>query len=234
MKRSLLYLSALIFLGVLGLSWLTHGTGVVRDDPDRNIAIPVDLTVPLQVMAAHNDSRIFFRYRWPAARPGIHHDVLRYEAGKWVTYGRAVPGSEPLGLHEDRVAMMLDDGRVPEFANYGGYIAIGDGLTGLTDQADGAAVEAHPYLGATKEQEEITKFLPGTRSTLGDWSAVVPETELDALRRSGYFLDLWHWRAQRSNPLDVSDDQFVAEARYSDAGRGAYTTNWTGISSSPG
>jgi hypothetical protein len=33
-----------------------------------------------------------------------------------------MPGSRPDGLHEDRVAMMLDDGSVPEFGRYGGYI----------------------------------------------------------------------------------------------------------------
>jgi hypothetical protein len=55
---------------------------------------------------------------------------------------------------------------------------------------------------------------------------VAPEDELAALRKAGYFLDLWHWRAHRSNPVDKSDDQFVAEARYGDSGKGPYFTNW--------
>ena len=116
MRRTLLYTSVAIFVVALGISWFTHGTGVVADDPDRNISIPGDLTVPLQVMAAHNNNRFFIRYRWPAERPGIFHDLLRYEDGTWVREGRAVPGPEPRGLHEDRVAMMLDDGSVPEFS----------------------------------------------------------------------------------------------------------------------
>ena len=29
MKQRLLYLSLIIFIGMLGVSWLTHGTGVV-------------------------------------------------------------------------------------------------------------------------------------------------------------------------------------------------------------
>jgi hypothetical protein len=224
MKRTLTYLAGVVFVGVLLVSRFTHGTGVVRDDPDRNISIPADLTVPLQVMAAYNNNRIFFRYRWPAASPGIHHDVLRYEGGEWVVHGRAVPGSQPEGLHEDRVAMMLDDGSVPEFARYGGYITIGQGLVGFSDEVDGSAVEAHPYLGEVRGQEEVSKYLPATRSVLGDWSATVSEAELNQLREAGYFIDLWHWRAQRSNPLDISDDQFVAEARHSDTGRGAYVS----------
>jgi hypothetical protein len=48
------------------------------------------------------------------------------------------------------------------------------------------------------------------------------------LRSAGYFLDLWHWRAQRSNPIGMSDDQFVAEARFGDAGKSGYSTNWDG------
>ena len=95
---------------------------------DRHIAIPNPLTMPLQVKAAYNDQDIFIRYRWPSPRPGIHHDVLRYQGGKWVVQGEPVPGSEPNGLAEDRLAMMLDDDGVPEFARYGGYITIGDGI----------------------------------------------------------------------------------------------------------
>jgi hypothetical protein len=47
-----LYLSVAIFIGVLGLSWLTHGTGVITNDIARNIYIPKELTMPLQVTAA--------------------------------------------------------------------------------------------------------------------------------------------------------------------------------------
>jgi hypothetical protein len=233
MRRTLLYASVAVFVGALGLAWFTHGAGVVADDPDRNISIPDELTVPLQVMAAHNNSRIFIRYRWPAERPGMHHDVFRYENGQWVRYGRDVPGSEPHGLHEDRVAMMLDDGGVPEFARYGGYITIGDGLVGLTNEVDGADVEAHPYLGSVRGQEEVTKYLPATRTRLGDWAATESEATQDSLRRAGYFLDLWHWRAQRSNPIAMSDDQFIAEARFGDSGRSGWSTNWDGDGEHP-
>ncbi|WP_291092714.1 ethylbenzene dehydrogenase-related protein [Hoeflea sp.] len=191
-------------------AWLTHGTGVVRDDPERNIAIPADLTVPLQVQAAYNNTTMFFRYRWPAQKPGIFHDVLRYQDGEWIVEGKAVPGSQPDGLHEDRAAMMLDDGSVPEFGRYGGYVTIGDGLAGLTDEAP----------------EEVTKYLPQTRNRLGAWDDKADDAKLAAQREAGYFLDLWHWRGGRSNPLGEADDQSVADERGGDAGKGAYSTNW--------
>ena len=90
MKKALLYLSIAIFLGVLGLSWLTHGTGVVSNDIARNIYIPKELTMPLQVKAAYNGRDMFFRYRWPARQPSIYHDMLKFEGGKWVRYGASV------------------------------------------------------------------------------------------------------------------------------------------------
>ncbi|MGM0982781.1 MAG: ethylbenzene dehydrogenase-related protein [Pseudomonadota bacterium] len=201
----------------LALAWITQGSGVIEDEPARNIAIPDELTMPLQVQAAYNDSHIFFRYRWPAESPNILHDVLVYEDGDWVRKGSGMPGSNPDGLHEDRVTMLVDDGSVPNFARYGGYMTIGAGAAGFTDEAP----------------EEVSKSMPGTRMDLGDWaSRQAPET-LEAQREAGYFLDLWHWRGHRSNPLNLSDDQWVGEARSGDAGRSPYTTNWDGDAGQP-
>lgn len=225
-KTGLLYLSIVIFLAVLGLSWLTHGTGVIRNDISRNIYIPTELTMPLQVKAAYNGREMFFRYRWPAKQPSIYHDMMKFEGGKWVRYGASVVGPQAQGIYEDRLAMLVDDGSVPEFARYGGYITVGDRIRFFTNEAKPAEVRAHPYLGQKKKQVEVGKYLPATRSDINDWKSVVPEEELAALRKAGYFLDLWHWRAHRSNPIGASDDQFVFEARYGDAGRGPFTDNW--------
>jgi len=208
-----------LFSGALLVSWATQGTGLVHDDPERNISIPDTLTVPLQVQAAYNDTNMFFRYRWPSEQPGIFHDMLRYEAGSWVTEGRAVPGSQAQGLHEDRVAMMLDDGSVPEFSRYGGYIAIGAGLDGLTDSAP----------------EEVTKYLPATRNSMGSgaWDDRASDDVQAELRSAGYFLDLWHWRGNRSNPIGVADDQVIGASRSGDGGRGAYSTNFDNDAQQP-
>lgn len=70
----------------LGLAWSLNGQGVIKPDHDRHIQIPDKLTLPFRVRAAHNGERIFFQYRWPADRPGIHMDVLKFEGGKWVKY----------------------------------------------------------------------------------------------------------------------------------------------------
>jgi hypothetical protein len=233
MRRLGLYAALILFLGALGYSWMTHGTGVIHNDPQRHISIPAQLTVPLQVQAAYNGTDVFFRYRWASPRAGIFHDVLRFTNGAWDVRGRAVPGSQPDGLHEDRVAMMLDDGSVPEFGRYGGYVTVGQRLAGFSDEAGGREVREHPYLGKKLGLDEPTKYLPATRKGLDDWAAVVPEAEQDRLRAAGYFLDLWHWRAHRSGPVGHADDQFVGAGRLSDSGRGAFATNWDGDRKQP-
>ena len=126
MRQTLLSLCIAIFVAVLGLAWFTHGTGVIKNDISRNIFVPDQLTMPLQVKAAYNGTDILFRYRWPAKQPSIYHDMIRFEGGKWVRYGDSVPGPQPQGIYEDRLTMLVDDGSVPEFARYGGYVTVGD------------------------------------------------------------------------------------------------------------
>jgi hypothetical protein len=226
MRKALLYLAVAVFLGALGISWLTHGTGVVGNDIARNIYIPKDLTMPLQVKAAYNGRDMLFRYRWPAKQPSIYHDMMKFDGGKWVRYGASVAGPQPQGIYEDRVTMLVDDGSVPEFARYGGYVAVGDRMRFFTNEAKPDEVKAHPYLGQKRKQTEVGKYLPATRSNINDWASIVPEEQLAALRKAGYFLDLWHWRAHRSSPIDASDDQYVFELRGGDAGRGPFADNW--------
>jgi hypothetical protein len=115
---------------------------------------------------------------------------------------------------------------VPEFAGYGGYVAVGDRMRFFTDEATDKEVRAHPYLGQKRKQTEVRKYLPATRRNIDDWASVVPEEELASLRKAGYFLDLRHWRAHRSNPIDVSDDEYVLDVRGGDAGRGPFADNW--------
>jgi len=189
--------------------------------------------MPLQVMVAYNGQDIFFRYRWPARLASIYHDMMKFEGGKWVRHGDSVVGPQPQGIYEDRVTMLVDDGSIPEFARYGGYITIGEHMRFFTNQAPPAEVKAHPYLGAKRNQEEVRKFLPATRKDINDWASVVPEQELAALRKGGYFLDLWHWRAHRGNPIGASDDEHVFDTRAGDAGKGAFSNNWDAQSKQP-
>lgn len=210
----------------LGLAWLTQGSGVVHNDPSRNLYVPEQLTLPLQVQVAYNRQDIFFRYRWPAERAHVYHDMLRFTDGQWIRHGASRAGPDPDGTYEDRVTMLVDDGSVPEFGRYGGYITAGANARFFTDEAKPAEVAAHPHLGQSLGETEVRKYLPASRKDGTDWRSLVDAAALREQRQAGYFLDLWHWRAGRANALDLADDQLVAEHRLSDGGRGPYTSNW--------
>ncbi len=88
------------------MAWVTHGTGIVHNDPARHISIPPQLTMPLQVQAAYNGGEIWFRYRWPAPTASIFHDVLRYSGGKWEVHATFyVPDSTLILLAAATVVM---------------------------------------------------------------------------------------------------------------------------------
>lgn len=228
--RRLLYLSLAIFFGLLLAAWLTHGRGVIKNDPARGIDIPKDLTLPLQVKAAFDGKQVYVRYRWPTAKRHVDYDVLRYEAGKWVRDGAGQSQDD----YEDRVSTMIDDGSVPEFGRYGAYVMANTRMWYTADEATEDEVAAHPYLGVKKGQREVGKYLPATRRRDNDWASVVPEPELSRLRTAGYFVDLWQWRANRTNPIGKADDGAVAEARYSDDGKTLFFgTNWNSQSEQP-
>ena len=62
---------------------------------------------------------------------------------------------------------------------------------------------------------------------LGDeiWSRTRDPEDLDRLRDEGVFLDIWQWRAHRSNPLGYADNGYVLDYRHSSDGTGMFTDN---------
>ena len=221
MPRSVRLLAVAGVVGLVAvLSLVFASTGVVKNDPENNVFIPDELLMDLDVKVAYDDEEIHWLFNWETETPGFSHDYFVYEGGEWVRYGRGAPGGDPDSLQEDRVAFMVDDGKVEGFREYGGYMTVLDyAMAGYSTAADPAEAEA--AIGA----EEVTKFLPQTREEPDDWRGLRPEEELARLRESGYFLDMWHWRAHRSNPIGYSDDQSVSSSRDADEGQTAFTTN---------
>jgi hypothetical protein len=218
-RRTAILVVTGLFVAALLLSIVTHSTGVVCNDEKRNIWIPDERTMPLRLQVAYNDTQVFFRYRWPAERPRVLTDLLRYSGGKWHRQLRTPIGSEPDGISEDRLAMMLDDGSVPEFQRYGGFITVG---AAMRDFSGSGADAAHRR-----------KYLPATRRDPTDWYSIVDKATLDAQRQAGYFLDLWSWRAHLSNPLGYADDQNISWYRLYDSGDPLFFTNWDAAGSQP-
>lgn len=211
--------SAIALLLLIGL--ITAWLGQALTGPPQPAGAPEDLWLPLQVQAQHDGETIHLRLRWPSRHEHRYHDVLRFDGSEWQVIG----ADEQPGLFgEERVSMLLDDGAVPDFARYGGYLLIGDGTRFMPGAADEDAVGDHPILGGELGLSDIRKHLPDTR--LGSWDAPASAEGLQAQREAGYFLDLWHWRGDRGGPANVGDDLHVAEHRHGDSGRSAYSTNW--------
>jgi len=226
-KRQGIWILAWSGLAILVLSIIFASTGVIKNDVARNIFIPQELTTSLRVKAAYDDNQIYWRFKWPAAKPSYYHDYLVYESSKWVRHGRSAIGEEKEGFYEDRLSFFIDDGSVDNFAEYGGFITVTGEMRYMTHGV--SKEEAQQAIG----KKDVRKFLPETRTDPADWKTLRSETELEALNDGGYFLDLWHWRAHRSNPIGLADDQYIGWYRLGDKGTSPYETNWNADTKTP-
>ncbi|MDG5767132.1 ethylbenzene dehydrogenase-related protein [Balneolales bacterium ANBcel1] len=200
-------------------------------DHDRNVYIPAkeDLVRSLDVAFTYNRDSVRVHFRYATDRPSWYHQYLVYEDGTWNRYGSGGQGPDVHGLYEDRFSMMLDDGSVEGFAEIGGFVTVHPGMRSMTDAASAQEVEAHPHLGETMGRSDVRKYIRESREQEMDgghhWAQVRPQDELDELREKGAFLDLWQWRAHRSNPLGYADNGYVLDYRHGSEGTSMYTDN---------
>nr|WP_309544653.1 ethylbenzene dehydrogenase-related protein [Alkalilimnicola ehrlichii] len=190
----------------------------------------VEARPTLQVAAVYDDEQFQLRYRFETDSPSWYHQVLRYEDGRWVRYGTSGPEGDPHGLYEDRISMMLDDGAVDGFGLYGGFMTAHQGMRTTYNEASPETVRQNAYLGQELGRSDVRKYIPQSRTTANpadvSWHHVRPVAELEQLRDEGVFIDLWQWRAHRSNPLGYADNGYILEYRHSSEGQGMYTSNW--------
>lgn len=100
----------------------------------------------------------------------------------------------------------------------------------LTFNIDDGQVAGFPKYGCFVTCHDDMRYMPESPADEGDLE--ITKYILDDGKR----LDLWHWRAHRSNPIGYSDDQWVTNkdmtkeedrgGRKGDEGQGPYTTNW--------
>jgi hypothetical protein len=196
-------------------------------------------SVPLTVRAAFDSQSIYFQFQWDAPHPGVTHTLWRYDGQKWVRAGGPKPDAPKKGLapsYEDRVAVLIGDpGTVPAhdgakvtFSQAGCFIACHDSMRAMPKEPTKAAVKAHPYWGdAGKKRDDVRKYLLLTRTgrdEAGAWDKVKSPAELEQLRQAGRFLDLWQWRAARSNPVGHAGDDWVFDYRWFDKGKNPFTS----------
>lgn len=191
-------------------------------------------TIDVAVQAAHDAEYVYFRFQWKTNmnREGRMHDYVRFDGKAWKWYGhdrndKAVRAGEQPALYEDRFSIMLDDGKVPLFAQQGCWLTCHTGMRDTRDTASADAVKKHPIFGdAGWKENEIRKYLASTRTdAAASWDKTKSKEDIAKFKSEGGFLDLMQWRVNRSAPVGMSDDGYVLESRLFDEGKNPFSWN---------
>ncbi len=187
--------------------------------------------VDLAVQAAYDDKNAYLRFQWKTANafPGTEHQYLRYDGHEWKVYGfpkldKVVQEGKQPGIYEDRMTVMIDDGKVPGFAQQGCWLTCHDGERDMPKQFTKEEVEANALLTAIKKSD-VRKYLPETRSNPSDWKTGKSVDDIAKIKAAGGFVDLIQWRAHRSHAVGMADDGYVLEWRLGDAGKDPFGSN---------
>jgi ethylbenzene dehydrogenase len=188
-------------------------------------------SIELKVQAAYDAKNAYLRFQWQTQNPhpGIEHQYLRFDGKEWKVFGypkldKVVQEGKQSALYEDRLAIMLDDGKVPGFARQGCWLTCHDGQRDLARAASKEDANANALLSAIKKND-VRKYLPATRQDPAQWQTGKSLEEIAKIKAAGGFVDLIQWRAYRSNGVGMADDGHVLEYRYSDAGKDMYSGN---------
>lgn len=195
--------------------------------------------IDLAVQAAHDDKNLYLRFQWKtqAQGPGDAYPQIRFDGTEWKNYGahrlnKAVREGKMQAIYEDRLSLMMDDGKVPNFAAQGCWITCHDGMRDMRSEATKEQIAAAGLILA--KRADIRKYLPATRAgEKATWDKTRSADEIAALKSSGAFLELMQWRAHRSNPVGMADDGYVLEYRLFDAGKNPFVSNMDGQSKRP-
>lgn len=188
-------------------------------------------TKQLNVQVAYDNDNAYFRFQWKTKNnyAGDAYPMYRFDGKEWKLYGgprldkKIASGAEP-PVYEDRLSMMIDDGRVPNFAAQGCWLTCHDGSRDAK-QATADQVKNSPFYQSIKKTD-VRKYLPATRTDPNaTWDKGVSLEQIAKLKAEGHFLDLIQWRAHRSNPVGMADDGYVLEWRNFDSGSNPWASN---------
>jgi hypothetical protein len=188
-------------------------------------------TVDLKFQAAYDAKNAYLRFQWKTLNPypGSEHQYLRFDGKEWKVYGypkldKVVQEGNQPGIYEDRMTIMIDDGKVPLFAQQGCWLTCHNGQRDMPKQFTSDEVKANALLTAIKKSD-VRKYLPATRNDPSDWKSGKSVEDIAKLKAAGGFVDLIQWRAHRSHAVGMADDGFVLEFRNSDSGKDMFSGN---------
>jgi hypothetical protein len=188
-------------------------------------------SVDLNLQVAYDDKNAYIRAQWKTQNPypGNEHQYLRFDGKEWKVYGfpkldKVVQEGKQPGIYEDRFTIMLDDGKVANFAKQGCWLTCHEGERDMPNEASKEAVQANPMLSALKKSD-VRKYLPATRTNPTDWKSGKPVDEINKLKADGAFVELIQWRGHRSNAVGMADDGYVLAWREFDSGKNMFGGN---------
>jgi Ethylbenzene dehydrogenase len=194
-------------------------------------------SIDLTVRAAYDAEFVYFQFRWATKVPHVMHTLWRYDGKQWVAWGGPKPDATKKGIppsYEDRLAMLLDDpnnvstydGSGATFSQVGCWMTCHNSMRAMPRDVPRKAIDPHPYWGEKgRRVGDIRKYLLISRVAQDDggaWDKVKPAADLNKLKTAGKYLDLWQWRAARSNAVGYASDDWVLEYRNGDAGRSPF------------
>lgn len=188
--------------------------------------------IDMTVQAAYDDKNAYLRFQYKTANknhPGNDYPGYRFDGKEWKSFGgmrlnkNVLEGKTGI-VYENRLNIMLDDGKVPGFANQGCWLTCHDGERDMQKEPTRDQVQANTLMKAIKKND-VRKFLPATRSNPMDWSTGKSLDEIAKLKASGQFVDLMQWRAHRSDKVGGADDGYVLEYRNFDKGANHFASN---------
>lgn len=185
----------------------------------------------LSVQAAYDAKNMYLRYEWKTDNPypGNEHQYLRFDGQEWKVWGfpkldKVVQDGKQPGIYEDRMSIMIDDGKVANFGKQGCWLTCHDGQRDMPNQFTKEEVAANALLTAIKKRD-VRKYLPETRNEPSDWKTGKTVEEIAKIKADGKFVDLIQWRAHRSHPVGMADDGYVLEWRLGDEGTEMFGSN---------
>lgn len=185
----------------------------------------------LKVQAAYDSKNVYLRFQWKTLNdyPGTEHQYLRFDGSEWKVWGfpkldKIVQDRQMQGLYEDRMSVMIDDGKVPGFDKQGCWLTCHDGQRDMQKQFTRDEIANNALMKAIK-RSDVRKYLPLTRTEPTDWKTGKTVDEINKIKAAGGFVDLIQWRAHRSYPVGMVDDGYVLEWRNSDAGTNMFAGN---------
>lgn len=208
------------------------GNNIVKGGPLEPMPVPGKSGYKeLSVQAAYDAKNMYLRYEWKTDNPypGTEHQYLRFDGKDWKVWGfpkldKVVQEGKQPGIYEDRMSIIIDDGKVAGFEKQGCWLTCHDGQRDMPKQFTKEEIAANPLMTATKKND-LRKYLPDSRNDPSDWKTGKTVEELAKIKADGKFVDLIQWRGHRSDPVGMADDGYVLEWRLFDAGKNMFDSN---------